>query len=879
MKQVRVLLARLAGLFRRDRLDQNMQQEFESHLLLHIDDNIRAGMAPEEARREALLKFGGMEATREAMRGASRALLVETAWQDLRYAGRGLRLNPGFAAAAVLSLALGIGAGVSIYTVADSLLLRPLPYPDASRLVMIWEKNLRLGNPHNTVSPGNYFDWKKQSTSFEGIGGFTDFHLVFGDGRRAEEMDAQVVSGEVLPLLRAQPVRGRLFTREEDAADAHVALISYRVWQNWFGGDDGAIGRQVQINSRPFTVIGVLPPDFYFHSRSIDVWVTLGLNPGPDLRKNQGRWMWTVARVKPDVSLKQAQAEMSGIARRLEIAYPDFNKNWDINVEPLRDSLVGQVRPSLLALLGAVTLLLSVACANVANLLLARYMSRRREMAVRGALGAARPRLIRQLLTESLLLGVSGGALGILLARFAVQGLVALAPKDLTRSVEVAFDSRIVVLSVALSVLTSLIFGLAPALLASRGNLNNALHEESRESTGSGTRLRGLLVAAEVACSVILLAGAGLLFRTVTGLQAVDPGLDPANVLTFRVTLPSGGYSDEQKRIDFFANAAEQMSRLPSVVSASAVSFLPFNGIAAGTDVNIAGRPPARPGEALMTTVRTILPGYFRSAGIPLKQGRDFTAADNVISSPYRFIVNETFVRKYFPGEDPLGKQISIWMERGNPFGEIIGVVGDVKEGALDQKPEPTAYYIHAHLRYSEMVFLLRTGGDPLGLTGPARRIIQGMDPQLPVSRVRTLSSVIRETYSRQQFSAVLLAGFSLASLLLAALGIYGLLAYSVTRRTREIGVRVALGAGPAGIVRMVLTDGARLVLYGTVAGLIGAVLLTGLLRTLLFGVGPRDPLTLLLAPAVLVPVALLAAWIPARRAARVSPMEALRAE
>ena len=879
MKQIRVLLARLAGLFRRDSLDRNMRQEFESHLQMHIDDNIRAGMDPEQARREALLKFGGMEATHEALRSASRPLIFETAWQDARYALRGLRLNPGFAVSAILSLALGIGASVSIYTVADSLLLRPLPYPDASRLVMLWENNVRHGFAHNVVSPGNYFDWKKQSTSFEDIGGFTDFHLVFGDGRRAEEMNAQMVSSEVLPLLRAQPVRGRLFTREEDAADARLALISYRLWQSWFGGDDSVIGRQVQINSRAFTVIGVLPPDFYFHSRATDVWVTLGLNPGPNLRKNQGRWMWTVARIKPDVSLKQAQAEMSGIARRLELAYPDFDKNWDVNVEPLRDSLVGQVKPSLLALLGAVTLLLAVACANVANLLLARYMARRREMAVRGALGAARLRLIRQLLTESLLLGSFGGAAGIVLARFAVQGLVALAPKDLTHSVGVTFDFRIVALSITLSLLTSVIFGLAPALFAARGNLNHALHEEGRTSTGSGTRLRGLLIAAEVAGSVILLTGAGLLFRTVTGLQAVDPGLNPANVLTFRVALPSGSYGEEQKRVDFFANATDQMAHLPGVVSASAVSFLPFNGIAAGTDVTIVGRPPARPGESLMGTVRTILPGYFRSAGIPLKQGRDFTAADNVVSSPYRFIVNETFVRRYFPEENPLGRQISVWMDRDNPPGEIIGVAGDVKEGALDQNPEPTVYYVHAHLRYSEMVFVLRAAGDPLGLTEPARRVIQGMDPGLPVSRVRTMSSVIRETYSRQQFSAVLLAGFSLASLLLAALGVYGLLAYSVTCRTREIGVRIALGAGPAGIMRMVLSDGARLALFGAVAGLIGAVLLSGVLRTLLFGVEPRDPLTLLLAPAVLIPVALLAAWIPARRAARVSPMEALRAE
>ena len=879
MKQARAFLARLAGLFRKDRRDRDMQQEFESHLQMHVDDNIRAGMAPDQARREALLKFGGMEATREAVRETSRSLWLETSWQDVRYALRGLRMNPGFAATAILSLALGIGASVAIFTVADNLLLRPLPYPGASQLVMVWESNLRTNFTHNVVSPGNYFDWKKQNAVFEDIGGFVDFHVVFGDGKRSEEVDVQAVSGEVLPLLRVQPVRGRLFTREEDAADAHVALISYRLWQNWFAGDDAVIGRQVQVNSRPFTVIGVLPRDFYFHSRSVDVWLTLGLNPGPDLRKNQGRWMWTIARLKPGVSLQQAQTEMTGIGRRLEVAYPDFDKNWGINVEPLRDSLVGQVKPSLLALLGAVTLLLAVACANVANLLLARYTSRRREMAVRGALGAARPRLIRQLLTESLVLGLLGGALGIVLAQLAVNGLVALAPKDLTRSIQVTFDARIVVLAIALSVLTSVIFGLAPALLVAGGSLNRALHEDSRQSTRGGGRLRGWLVAAEVACSVILLAGAGLLFRTVTSLQSAAPGLDPANVLTFRVTLPSAHYSEPQKRVDFFTRAAEQMAQLPGVRSASAVSYLPFNGMAAGTRVDIGGRPLPKPGEELIATIRTVLPGYFRTVGIPMRRGRDFTAADDVIAAPHRFIVNEAFVQKYLPDEEPMSKQISPWMNRENPLGEIIGVVGDVKEGALDQEPTPTVYYVHSHLAYGEMVFVLRAEQDPLTLAGPARKIIQGLDRELPISQVRPMSAVLRETYSRQQFSAELLAGFSLAAVLLAAIGIYGVLAYSVTQRTREIGVRVALGAEPGSIARMVVAGGARLVFAGAAAGLLGALALSGLVKNLLFGVGPRDPLTFLLAPAVLVLVALAAAYIPARRAARVSPMEALRAE
>jgi putative ABC transport system permease protein len=846
---------------------------------MHIDDNIRAGMSPEQARREALVKFGGMETAKESVRETSRLMWIETAARDVRYALRGLRLNPGFATTAVLSLALGIGTSVAIYTVGDNLLLRPLPYPEAQQLVMLYETNPHQNLKHNVISPANYFDWRTQSSSFSAIAGFVDYHVTLGDGKHTEEVDAQAVSGELLPALRVQPIRGRVFTMQEDKDDAHVAVISYRLWQSWFGGDESVLGRQLQVNSRPFTVIGVLPPDFYFNTRSSDIWLTLGLKPAENLRKTQGRWMWAAARLKPGVSLSQARTEMSGIAQRLEIAYPEFDKGWGVDVVPLRDSFVGEVKTSLMVLLGAVTLLLCVACANVANLLLARYSARRREMAVRGALGAARGRLVRQLLTESVMLGLVGGGLGILLAYFAVEGLVALAPRELTRSVQITFDLRIVAFAFLLSVVTSIIFGLAPSLMASHGDLNRGLHEDSRQSTGSGNRMRHWLVALEIACSVALLAGAGLLFRSLVGLQNVDPGLDARNVLTFRVSLPRQRYGDTQKRLAFFSRATDRLGQLPGVRSASAISYLPFNGIAAGTDVQIGGRPPAKPGEELVASIRTVLPGYFRTLGIPLQRGRDFTAADNVTTTPHRFIVNETFVRKYLAGEEPIGKLISASMNNENPLGEIVGVAGDVKEGTLDKEPAPTVYYIHSHLDYGEMVFVLRAENDPAALAEPVRKVIHELDSELPVSQIRAMETVVRLTFSRQQFSAVLLGGFSVASLLLAAIGIYGLLAYSVTQRTREIGVRVALGAEPASIIRMVVASGARMVITGAAAGLAAALALSGLLKSLLFGIGPRDPLTFIAAPAIFVAVALVAAYVPARRAARVSPMEALRAE
>ncbi len=879
MKALWRIWARVTGLFRSNWRDREMAQEFESHLQMHIDDNIRAGMSPEQARREALVKFGGMEAAKESVRETSRVLWIDTTLRDARYALRGIRLNPGFATTAVLSLTLGIGASVAIYTVADNLLLRPLPYPDAKQLVMLYEMNPHRGYAHNVISPANYFDWKAQSSSFSAIGGFFDFHVILGDGKRTEEKDAQAVSGDVLPALQVKPVRGRIFTMQEDKDDAPVAVVSYRLWQEWFGGDESVIGRQLQVNSRPFTVIGVLPPDFYFNTRTSDVWLTLGLNPAANLRKTQGRWMSALARLKPGVSLSQARAEMAGIAQRLEIAYPEFDKGWGVDVVPLRDSFVGQAKTSLMILLGAVTLLLCVACANVANLLLARYSARRREMAVRGALGAAHGRLIRQLLTESLILGLAGGIAGVVLAYFAVSGLVALAPRDLTRSVQITFDLRIVVFAFLLSLATSIIFGLAPAIMASRGDLNRGLHEESRSSTGGGTRMRSWLVALEIACSVALMAGAGLLFRSLVGLQNVDPGLDVRNVLTFRVTLPTQRYKEPQKRIDFFQQAAEKLNQLPGVRSASATSYLPLTSVGAGTTVQISGQAPAKPGEELSAIIRAVLPGYFRTMGIPLKRGRDFNAADDVESGPHRFIVSEAFVRKFLSGEEPLGKQISAWMNKENPFGEIVGVVGDVSDKTLDSELPPTVYYIHSHLSYGEMVFALRAENDARALAEPARRVIQGIDRELPVSQVRTMETVVQQTFASQQFSAVLLGGFSVASLLLAAIGVYGVLAYWVTQRTREIGVRIALGAEPLTITRMVVASGARMVILGAAAGLAAALALSGLMKSLLFGIGPRDPLTFVAAPVIFVVVALVAAYVPARRAARVSPMEALRAE
>jgi putative ABC transport system permease protein len=882
--RTRGFLIRLAGLFRKGRQERELAEEFESHFRMHVEENLRRAMSASEAQREARLKFGGIDSAKERMREGSTIMTLETTWQDLRYAIRGMRGNPGFAVTAILSMALGIGASVAIFTLADNLLLRPLPYGEPGQLTMVWEVNPHHkgsnGTNRNVVSPANYLDWKAQNTVFESIAVFGDGRAAFADGARVEELEEQYMSADLLPMLGVRPWRGRLFTAAEDLPNApDVVLISYRLWQSWFGGGDGVVGRKVQLRSRPATIIGVMPPGFYFRNRNTDLWETEGLDPARDYRKTAGRFLMSVARLKHGVTRDQAQTQMTAIARRLETDYPRFDTNWTVNVESLRESLVSEVKTSMLVLLGAVGLLLAVACANVANLLLARYTSRRREMAVRVAIGAGRGRVVRQLITESVTLGLAGGVLGVLLARWAVMGLLALAPVDLSRNISVAVDYRIVLFAVAVSVLTGVIFGLAPSFVAARADLTRGLREDSRGSVGGSGHLRAGLVAAEVALCVMLLAGAGLLFRSLIGLQSVDPGLNPSRVLTFSVLIPGERYREPVQRMQFFSRALEQIENLPGVELASAVSFLPFNGMSAGTDLAIAGRPPAKPGEELVATIRTVMPGYFRTMEIPLKRGRVFTAADNTLDSPYRFVVNQEFARKYMAGEEPVGQQISVAMDSKNPLGEIIGVVGNVKEGALDQEPAPTVYYIHAHLIYTGMVFVVRAKNDPLSLADPVRRVIHGIDPAQPVAQIRTMDSIVRETFARQRFSALLLGGFSLVSLLLAAVGIYGVLAYSVTERTREIGVRVALGAEPGRILGLVLGSGMRTVLAGAVAGMGGALALTGLLKSLLFGVKAHDAATFAAAPVVLIAVALLAAYLPARRAARLAPVDALRTD
>jgi putative ABC transport system permease protein len=878
MRKWRAIAVRLSGLFAAARREREWKAEFDTHLEMHVQDNLRAGMSVDEARRQALIHLGGVESAKDAMRDQAGFVWLDILLRDIRYALRGLRRSPAFALSTIVSLSLGLGASLAVFTIADNLLVRPLPYRDASRLSMIWES--RGGDGHNVVSPANYLDWKSQNDVFDGMAALSPSRSgVLAEKGRAEEFLEQSVTADFFPLLGVRPLRGRLFTKEEDHAPGHVLLISYRLWQGWFAGDDNIIGRQVEMSSLPFTIIGVLPPNFYFLDRKIDLWGPLGLDAAQDYRKTSGRWMSTVGRLRPGVTMHQAQAHMSALGERLEKTYPAFNTNWRVNLEPVRDALFRDTKVPLLVLLAAVILLLATGCANVANLLLARYSSRTREMAVRASLGAGRGRVIGQLLTESLILGLAGGVFGLMLARSAVAGLLALAPRDVAQSSAIHVDFRIVLFALALSLLTGILFGIAPALATTRVDLVSAMRGESRSVVGAGGRLRSWLVGVEVASSVILLAGALLLFRSLVRLESVNPGLDASNLLTFRVPLTTVLYRDAHARTQFFERALDRMSHLPGVRSASAISFLPFAGPGAGTFVNIEGRPPSRPGAEPGALIQAVMPGYFHTIGIPLESGRDFSAADNIPDSPYHFIVNEAFVRQFLAAGQPLGKRINAIADDQNPYGEIIGVVGDARESSIDHQPEPTVYYPHAHLSFPRMIFLIRTDRNPLELAGPARRVIRQLDPEQPIADVQTLDDVLGENFARQRFSSWLLAGFAAVALVMAAVGIYGVLAYSVTTRTREFGLRTALGAEPKQIISQVLKSGVGPVLTGVAAGCAGALALSGLLKSLLFGVGPRDPLTFAGVPLLLTAVALLAAYLPARRAARLDPMHALRIE
>jgi putative ABC transport system permease protein len=803
---------------------------------------------------------------------------MRTLGQDIRYAARLLRRSPGFSAIAIAALAIGIGANTAIFSVVDTLLLQHLPYADPDRLAIVWEHNIPRDRKSNVVSPGNFVHWREMNASFVDLAAASvAFNMTLTGVSDPEEIRAQLVSAQFFPLLGVAPVLGRTFTAEEDRRDSRIIVISDRLWRQRFSADRSIVGKPITLGGVPYTVVGVAPSGVSLLDKTIDLWRPIGFTA--EDRTPQGRGVTVVGRLKPDVSFARAHDDMVRVHAELTRMFPRMNTGWTARVVPLKEQLFGDVRPSLFVLLAAVAFVLLIACANVANLLLARATSRRRELAVRAALGANRGRLIRQLLAECLVLASAGGAAGLLLAYWMIHVLrtVVAARLPIQRLELVAIDGRVLAFTIAASVLSGLVFGVFPAFAGSAG-LNEALKEGGRTgSAAKGNRARSVFVIVEVALAVVLLVGAGLLLRSFTRLLDISPGFDPHRTVTLRVSLPEARYDSDAKKIQFFQRLFQKTDALPGVQAAGSISALPLTGPAAATRFEIVGKPAPPLGQEPVADVRVVSHGYFRAMGVPLLRGRLFNE-DDPADAANRVIINDTMARRHWPGEDPIGKRVRIsWSDRRED--EVIGVVGDVRQAALDVEPRATTYWPYARNVYGGMTLAIRTSHDERAIVSSVSTLIRQEDPLLAVSAVHTLDEVIAASVAQRRLLMMLLSIFAGAALLLAAVGIYGVIAYSVTQRTQEIGIRLALGAQQATVLRLVIGQALALALAGVVIGGAGALALTRTMQGLLFAVRPTDPATFLSVALGLTVVALIASYIPARRAMRVDPVIALRAE
>ncbi|HEV3469185.1 MAG TPA: ABC transporter permease [Pyrinomonadaceae bacterium] len=806
-----------------------------------------------------------------------------TLWQDLRFAARVLRTNPGFTAVAALALALGVGANTAIFSVVNGVLLRPQPYAEPERLVSVWLTT--AGEREEGFSSFKDFaDWRAQTRSFEEMASFRGGgYTLTGVGEPRRVQGLRVSSG-FFPVLRVSPAAGRAFLPEEDAPGGErVVVISHEFWQRSLGGDRGALGRQLMLNSQPHTVVGVLPRGFRPPlDYEAEVYTTVG-HEGANLDSRGARVTNVIGRLKPGVTSEQAQADLEAVARALALQYPDTNADTTAYLVNLHEQQVGKVRPALWVLLAAVGLVLLIACSNVANLLLGRAAARRKEMAIRAALGAGRWRVVRQLLTESVLLSVLAGAAGLLLALWSIDALVALGPADLPRLGEIRADARVFGFSLLLSLLTGFVFGLAPALKASRPELNEALKAGGRGTTaGRGSqRLRGLLIVSQTALALVLLVSAGLLLKSFLRLTEVDPGFDPENVLTLRVNLPAAKYKESAPRVAFVQQALERARAVPGVERAAFVGPMPFSHSEVFGDFRVVGRPEPQPGQEPGAAVRSVTPDYFRVMGIPLRRGRHFGEQDRKGGGVGAAIINEQMAREYWPDQEPLGQRVTGIGANQNgdepPEWEIVGVVGDVRHDGLNSEPKPELYLPHQQNSWSWGTFVVRTAGDPAALAEPVRKEIMAVDREQPVVDVKPLSRLVSESVAQPRFYALLVGAFSAVGLTLAVVGIYSVISYAVTERTHEIGVRMALGAQAADVRRLMIRHGMAYALAGIAAGTLGALAAARYLSSQLFGVTATDTFVFAAVPLLVAAVALAACYVPARRATKVDPLDALR--
>lgn len=894
-------LSRLAGLPRRDESDRELAEELETHLQMQIEENLRAGMSPHEARRQALVKLGGPTQAREECRRRRGFPMLEDLRQDLHYGVRTLRKQPGFTLVAVLTLALGVGACTAIFSVVNAVLLRPLPYPEPERLVTpVGEKNDPRARAN--VSYPDFQDWRDQTQALEAIAAYNSSSMLLRrDDVEPELLYGANVTSDLFPLLRIRPAAGRAFTRDEERPGAApVILISYGVWRRRFNADPNVVGQPLSRDgSAPGpVVVGVLPEGFRFPAQAnrTDFLRPLAPAMGEYAQRRGAYSLRVVARLRAGATLEAAGDEMRLIGERLEQQYPDEGFRLGARFVSLHESLVGDVRTPLLVLLGAVGLLLLIACANVANLTLARAATRRREIAVRAALGASRWRVARQLLTESVLLAAAGGALGGLLAIWGIYLLVGGTGGDagvgfifesvnLPRLREVSVDWRVLAFTLAATGLTAVVCGFVPALQAARAELNDVLKEGGRgpAAGSSRSRLRNALVVSEVALSLVLLVGAGLLVNSFIRLRGVNPGFDPRQVLTTTLSVPKVKYREPGQQRAFFEGLLERLRAIPGVESAALIYPLPFGGSSTSNTFVIVGRPTPPPADKPSANYRAVSPDYFRVMRMSLQRGRAFAERDDP-SSPPVLIVNETFARRFFPGQDPLGERVVIERAGGGREvqepREIVGVVGDVRHTGLDEEAGPEVYVPYAQAPDSYMSLAVRTtADDPSRVSVGIREAIRAADVQVYVPVVQPMTELIAESVADRRFNALLTGLFSSVALLLAAIGIYGVISYAVTQRTHEIGIRMALGARPRHVLRHVIGQGSRLLLLGVAIGLAASLAVTRVLAGMLYDVQPTDAPTYALVTLALTAVALLACYLPARRATKIDPLLALRYE
>lgn len=881
MRRLRAWCLRFAALFQNARHDRELTEELESHVQMHIEDNLRCGMSPVEARRQAIIKLGGVEQAKENCRDRRGIRWFETLLQDVRFGLRLLLKNPGFTAVAVLTLALGIGANTAIFSVVNAILLRPLPFADPGRIMVVWHKppqKIFPGVQRFVVSPANYLDWRSQNHVFDQMAaiGFRSLNLA-GMGQ-PESVAGVAVSADFFSVLGVRPSSGRTFIAADDqSGHGNVVVVSDVFRRSHFGANENILGRTIKLDDQSYAIIGVMPATFGFPSR-VQLWIPLAWTDKERALRGFHDYI-VIARLKSGVSEGNAQAEMDAISDNLANQYPTDDAGWGAVVVPLHDSLVGPVRSALLILLAAVAFVLLIACANVANLTLARALGRRKEIAIRTALGATLGRVMRQMLTETVLLSVAGGALALLLAHFAIDSIAAFLSPRLRLSVHIGLDGWVLGFTLAISILTGIIAGLAPSWYLAKTNLNASLKQGlgRTDSASSGDMARNVFVIAEVALSLLLLVGAGLTIRTLYLLQNVNPGFDSRNVLTVPLAISDTKYPNADRQTNFFNNVLGRVRALPGVESAGAVNTLPFQ---AGSmqPVIPEGQPVVPLADQSEVAVRAISPGYLRAMRIPLEQGRDLTDADKAESQPV-ILVSDAFAKRFWPHENPIGKHVTLSFWPG-PSREVVGVVGDVRLDGVDvSRPVEAIYDAMSQNTQTQMVLTVRTRPVPTSLTSAVTDAVHDVDPDEPVVGVVTMESVVDQSLGQQRLNVVLLAAFAGLALLLGAIGIYGVQSYVVRQRIREIGIRIALGARRSDVFRLVLGQGLKLALIGIGIGLAASFGLTRLMASQLYGLSATDPLTFAAVAIVLAFVALLACYIPARRATRVDPMATLRHE